>query len=71
MTRGDQLRRLFASHARSDDVGFRKAANELVADERRKNHRLPAAELERALILPAATWRDPAHDLAPASQEPR
>lgn len=49
MARGDQLRRLFASYASSDDAGFRTAANELVADERRKNHRLLAAELEREL----------------------
>ncbi|MGH4021930.1 MAG: AAA family ATPase [Pseudonocardiaceae bacterium] len=49
MARGDQLRRLFASYASSDDSGFRRAANELVADERKKNHRLLAAELEREL----------------------
>lgn len=49
MARGDQLRRLFASYANSDDVGFRRAANELIADERHKNHRLLAAELEREL----------------------
>ena len=49
MARGDQLRRLFASYARSDDAAFRTAANELVADERRKNHCLLAAELEREL----------------------
>lgn len=49
MARGDLLRRLFASYASSDDAGFRKAASLLVADERRKNHRLLAAELEREL----------------------
>lgn len=49
MAQGDQLRRLFASYENSDDFGFRKAANELIADERRKNHRLLAADLEREL----------------------
>ncbi len=49
MARGDQLRRLFASYGNSDDAGFRKAANELIADERNKNHRLLATELEREL----------------------
>lgn len=49
MARGDQLRRLFASYGNSDDPGFRKAANELIADERNKNHRLLATELEREL----------------------
>lgn len=49
MARGEQLRRLFASYASLDDAGFRKAASELVADERRNNHRLLAAELEREL----------------------
>ena len=49
MARGDQLRRLFASYASSDDAGFRRAASELVVDERRKNHRLLAAELEHEL----------------------
>ena len=51
MARGDQLRRLFASYASSDDAGFRSAASELVADERRKNHRLLATELERELNI--------------------
>ncbi|EMD27238.1 hypothetical protein [Amycolatopsis azurea] len=49
MAHSDLIRRLFASHIQSDDVGFRHAASELIAEERRKNHRLLADELEREL----------------------
>ncbi|HEY3685094.1 MAG TPA: AAA family ATPase [Streptosporangiaceae bacterium] len=49
MARSDLLRRLFDSYSRADDVAFRRAASEVIADERRKNHRLLANELERAL----------------------
>lgn len=49
MARSDLVRRLFASYMRADDAGFRRAAQELVDDERRKNHRLLANELEREL----------------------
>ncbi|WP_410581418.1 AAA family ATPase [Amycolatopsis sp. lyj-108] len=49
MAHSDLIRRLFASHIQSDDAGFRHAASELIAEERRKNHRLLADELEREL----------------------
>lgn len=49
MARSDLLRRLFAAYARADDVAFRRTAGELIDDERRKNHRLLATELEREL----------------------
>lgn len=49
VARSDLLRRLFDSYARADDVGFRRAAKEIIADERHKNHRLLANELEHAL----------------------
>jgi SpoVK/Ycf46/Vps4 family AAA+-type ATPase len=49
MTRSDLLRKLFATYSRGDDAGFRAAASEIVADERRKQHRLLASELEHAL----------------------
>lgn len=49
MARSDLLRRLFAGYAQSNDQEFRRAANDIIADERRKNHRLLANELERAL----------------------
>jgi SpoVK/Ycf46/Vps4 family AAA+-type ATPase len=49
MARSDLLRRLFASYARGDDATFRAVAAQMVADERLKNHRLLANELEQAL----------------------
>lgn len=49
MARSDLLRRLFESYARADDVAFRRVASEVIADERHKNHRLLANELEHAL----------------------
>ncbi|GAB3489502.1 AAA family ATPase [Amycolatopsis cihanbeyliensis] len=52
MAQGELLRRLFASYSRADDAAFRQAADELVAEERRKNHRLLANELERELNKP-------------------
>lgn len=58
MARSDLLRRLFASYARGDDATFRAVAAQIVADERRKNHRLLANELEQALtndLRPGAT----------------
>ncbi|CPT82260.1 ATPase central domain-containing protein [Mycobacteroides abscessus] len=49
MARSDLLRKLFDSYARADDVAFRRVASEVIADERHKNHRLLANELEQAL----------------------
>lgn len=49
MARSDLLRKLFESYADADDVSFRRAAKEIIADERHKNHRLLANELEHAL----------------------
>jgi SpoVK/Ycf46/Vps4 family AAA+-type ATPase len=50
VARSDLLRRLFSSYSQGDDEGFHHAARELIADERRKNHRTLAAELEHALL---------------------
>ncbi|SIE88257.1 ATPase central domain-containing protein [Mycobacteroides abscessus subsp. abscessus] len=49
MARSDLLRKLFESYAHADDIAFRRAAKEIIADERHKNHRLLANELEHAL----------------------
>lgn len=50
MARSDLIRRLFAAHARGDDPGFHSAARELIAEERRRDHRRLAADLEHALL---------------------
>jgi SpoVK/Ycf46/Vps4 family AAA+-type ATPase len=49
MARSDLLRQLFAAYSRGDDAAFRAAALQIVADERRKEHRLLAADLEEAI----------------------
>lgn len=50
MARSELLRRLFISYAQGDDTGFHTAARALIAEERRQNHRLVAADLEHALL---------------------
>ncbi len=73
MAHGDLLRRLFASHVRSDDAAFRLAAGELIAEERRKNHRLLADELERELnaaVQPGA-WASLTFRTLPKSRDDR
>lgn len=60
MARSDLLRRLFAAYSRADDREFRVVATEIIADERRKQHSLLAAELEHALT----------RDLRPGTVDP-
>ena len=60
MARSDLLRRLFAAYSRADDREFRAAAMDIIADERRKQHGLLAAELEHALV----------RDLRPGASDP-
>lgn len=60
MARSDLLHQLFASYSRGDDAAFRRTASEIITDERRKNHRLLATELEGALH----------RDLKPGAQVP-
>lgn len=48
-TSGDRLRELFMGYAKRDDNLFQQAAEAIVQDERNKNHRLLADELERIL----------------------
>lgn len=50
MARSELLRRLFLSYAHGDDANFHVAARALIAEERRQNHRVLAAELEHALL---------------------
>lgn len=53
MARSDLLLKLFTSYSRGDDTEFHSLAREIIADERRKNHRLLASELEHALARTA------------------
>ncbi len=50
MASGDLLRRLFRGYAKHDDAAFRTALEDIVEEERAKNHRLLANDLERILL---------------------
>ncbi len=49
MARSDLLKEMFASYARGDHAGFRSAAEQVIRDERRKQHTMLAEELEGLL----------------------
>lgn len=49
MARADLMKKLFQSYQQRDDRAFRKAAQEIVDEERRKHHLVVANELQRIL----------------------
>ena len=49
MARADLLKKLFLSYQKRDDKSFRNAADELIEEERKKQHPVLANELERIL----------------------
>lgn len=49
MARADLLKKLFSSYTNNDRELFLKIAQEIIADERKKNHALLADELEKVL----------------------
>jgi SpoVK/Ycf46/Vps4 family AAA+-type ATPase len=49
VTNGDLLRQLFRSHIRGDDSAFDAAAEAVIREERTRNHRLLAEDLEQIL----------------------
>ncbi len=57
MARSDLVKALLRNHQRGDDAGFRRAAKELIDDERRKRHDLVAEQLEAILEEPGRTRR--------------
>lgn len=59
MARGDHLRRIFASHTAGDDEAFRSAAEEVIAEERRKSHGLLADQLESSLVRRSPSRQKP------------
>lgn len=50
MASGDLLRKLFRSYAKHDDAAFHIALKDIVEEERAKNHRLLASDLEKILL---------------------
>ena len=57
MARSDHVKALLRSHQRGDEAGFRRAAKDLIDDERRKRHDLVAEQLEAILDEPGRTRR--------------
>ncbi len=49
MARADLLKKLIQSYQKHDDRAFREAAEEIIAEERKKHHIVLANELERML----------------------
>jgi SpoVK/Ycf46/Vps4 family AAA+-type ATPase len=50
MANGDLLRKLFRGYTKHDAVAFRSAAEAIIQEERAKNHRLLADDLEQILL---------------------
>lgn len=50
MPGADLIKELLKAHARQDDEAFRDAALRMIAEERKKNHRLLADDLERIVM---------------------
>ena len=48
-TTGESIRKMLVAHYKGDDLAFRTAIEEYVAEERRKNHHVVAKDLERML----------------------
>jgi len=54
VARSDLLKQMFASYAKGDDAGFRRVAEEVISDERRKQHGVLADQLQGLLGGPPA-----------------
>ncbi len=52
ITTAESVRKLLIAHFSGDEQAFRKAAEEYVEEERRKNHHVLANDLERVLCKP-------------------
>ncbi|MCL6494103.1 MAG: ATP-binding protein, partial [Ignavibacterium sp.] len=57
MARGDLLKKLFSSFKHEDKDGFYKTANEIIEDERKKNHGILADELRMILFNGNSTYK--------------
>ncbi len=64
MARADLIKRLFERYQKRDDAGFRAAAEEIVAEERKKHHLVLADELQRILANGTRSM-ERVHDLRP------
>ena len=57
MARSDLVKRMMESYQRGDDAGFRSAAADVIAEERKKRHDLLANELETILSFQSTQKR--------------
>lgn len=69
MARADLLKKLFSGYQQRDDQAFRQAADELIGEERKKQHPVLANELERILRNGNSEGRSGKH-LLPMDQSP-
>src|ERR1039458_8168432 len=69
MARADLLKKLFAGYQRRDDQAFRQAAEELIVEERKKQHSILANELER-IVRDGYTEKGTLRRLAPMEPGP-
>jgi SpoVK/Ycf46/Vps4 family AAA+-type ATPase len=58
MARGDLLKKLFSSFKHDDKENFYKIANEIIEDERKKNHGILADELRMILFNGNSTYKN-------------
>lgn len=70
MVRGETLRKLFRSFSRNEREEFLAAANELIEEEKNKNHILLARDLEKLLHNGNGYTKPLAANLAPWNQFP-
>jgi SpoVK/Ycf46/Vps4 family AAA+-type ATPase len=70
MARGETLRKLFRSFSRNEREEFLAAANELIEEEKNKNHILLARDLEKLLHNGNGYTKPLAANLAPWNQFP-
>lgn len=66
MARGDLLKKLFSSFKHEDKEGFYKIANEIIEDERKKNHRILADELRMILFNGNSMYRHTLSTIKPS-----
>ncbi len=76
MARADLLKRLFESYQNRDDKGFRATADEMIAEERKKQHPVLANELQRVLAngskkMDQVNGLSPSFDPVPMDSERR
>lgn len=61
MARSELLKQMLASYQQGDDAGFRRAAAEVIGDERKKRHGLLADQLQRIMDSADSPEQRPRH----------